>query len=152
MSRWKKLFDFVIPAATNDGSVCPTNSSVILVSRLSRKLDNIATPISSIHGGCRYDLMRKDPSQVSQDLKENFQRSTVEYIKELDEAFGPVDGVMGFCEGGAALNCARGMKEDRKLDVALDSVKFFIHMAPWTTLLAGKYHFMDKSIPTLSIY
>eukprot|EP00957_Ditylum_brightwellii_P073233 5567002-Ditylum_brightwellii.AAC.1 len=81
--------------------------------------------------------MRKEPFQVPQDLKENFQRNTIEYIKELDEAFGPFDRVMGFCEGGAALNCALGMKDDGKLDSALDSVKFFIHMAPWTTPLAG---------------
>ena len=61
-------------------------------------------------------------------------------------------GVMGFCEGGATLNYALGLKEDKALDGALESVKLFIHIAPWETPLAGKYFSFLKSILTLSLF
>ena len=50
------------------------------------------------------------------------------YVRELDSKFGPFDGVVGFCEGGACLNTLLGMRDAEKLDGALDSVGFFIHM------------------------
>ena len=85
-------------------------------------------------------------------MKDEFQHDTIDYSKTLDKEFGSFDVVMGFCEGGATLNYALGLKEDNTLDGALESVKLFIHIAPWETPLAGKYFFLLKSISTLSLF
>merc|ERR1739845_5091 len=45
-----------------------------------------------------------------------------------------------------------GMREAGKLNGALDSARFFIHMAPWITPMGGEYATAMKGIPTLSIF
>ena len=59
---------------------------------------------------------------------DTFQNDLVSYVNEIELKFGPFDGVLGLCEGGAALDTLLGMKEAGKLQGVFDSVKFFIIM------------------------
>lgn len=152
LSRWDKLFDFIIPGATNKGCAAPPDVFNSLGLDALVKVGRYRDDDQFWTWGCRYDLMKSKASEIPKSMKECFQRKTADYMKRIDEEYGPFDGVMGFCEGGAALNCVLGMKEDKKLEGVFDSVNFFIHIAPWSTPLAGKYQFFEKSIPTKSIY
>ena len=72
--------------------------------------------------------MRDDEVTIPSFLVDTFQNDLASYVNEIDSKFGPFDGVVGFSEGGAVLNTLLGMREAGKLNGALDSVRFFIHM------------------------
>ena len=152
LTRWDKYFDFVIPGAIHDGCIAPKEIFHSLGLEALQRADKYSHGDKFYKWGACYEFINNDPHEVPQDLKDKFQHNAIDYIKTLDKEFGPFDGVMGFCEGGATLNYALGLKEDKALDGALESVKFFIHVAPWETPLAGKYFSFPKSIPTLSLF
>lgn len=152
LTRWDKYFDFVIPGAVDEGCIAPNEIFDSLGLQALQRAGKYSCDDDFYKWGACYEFISNEPDEVPQDLKDKFQSNTVDYIKMLDKEFGPFDGVMGFCEGGATLNYALGLKEDDKLDGALNEVKFFIHAAPWETPLAGKYHTFPKSIPTLTLY
>ena len=153
MTKYDRLFDLVIPAGVYEGTIVPDSLKPLLGIESLEKMGKYSSDSDYWKWGCRYELMEEDPSTIDNDVKESFQQDLAKYIEQLDSDFGPFDGVMGFCEGGAALNCILGMKEANELrDGVLESVKFFIHLAPWVSPMAGSYSSKPKSIPTLTAY
>ena len=153
MTKYDRLVDFVIPSGLYKGTIVPDSLKPLLGIEALEKMGKYSSNKDYWKWGCRYELMEEDPSTIDNDIKESFQQDLANYIEQIDRDFGPFDGVMGFCEGGAALNCALGMREANKLrNGALESVKFFIHLAPWISPMAGSYSIKPKSIPTLTAY
>lgn len=151
MTGYGTLFDFVIPPAMYEGYACPEELQDSL--GLGPLIKKGLYPLDGCYNkwGGRFELMEEDPSTFKEDEKVAFQTDLKKYVTELDERYGPFDGLMGFCEGGAALNTILGMKELGELNGALDSAKFFAHLAPWTTPLGDDYALSTpKTIPTLT--
>ncbi len=150
-SGYGTLFNFVIPPAIYEGYACPEELQDSL--GLGPLINKGLYPLDGDYckWGGRFELMEEDPSSFKEDEKAAFQADLKKYVIEIDERYGPFDGLMGFCEGGAALNTILGMKERDELNGALDSAKFFVHLAPWTTPLGGDYALSTpKAMPTLT--
>ena len=155
ITKYNRLFDFVIPGGVYEGTIVPDSLKPLLGIEALEKMGKYSSDSDYWKWGCRYELMEEDPSTIDNDndIKESFQQDLANYIEQIDSNFGPFDGVMGFCEGGAALNCLLGMREANELrDGALESVKFFIHLAPWVSSMADSYSSKPKYIPTLTAY
>ncbi|OTQ83183.1 hypothetical protein BG30_18040 [Bacillus subtilis subsp. subtilis] len=56
--------------------------------------------------------------------------TTLSYLKEVVQCYGPFDGIAGFCEGASVASAALFLQA-QGYDYGLASVKFFIAMAPW---------------------
>lgn len=83
--------------------------------------------------GARYDLLLEKGSAASFNSTASWSVTT-EYIKRVAKRFGPFDGVVGFCEGAATAHAMLCLQQTG-IDVGLDSVRFFIGMAPWVSPL-----------------
>jgi len=150
---YDKYFDFVIPAATYEADRCPDIYHEMFCFDFFVKSGQYSPDDSYwFWGAGGFELRDEDPSRIPQYFKSEFQKDLMSYIAELDKKFGPFDGVMGKCEGGAALHTVLGMKEHDKLNGILDSVKFFIHSTPWISPLGGTYATASKNIPMLAVY
>ncbi|GAE32915.1 hypothetical protein JCM9152_4510 [Halalkalibacter hemicellulosilyticusJCM 9152] len=69
------------------------------------------------------------PIQVNSDVRDQW-NTTLLYLKEVVQRYGPFDGIAGFCEGASVASVALFLQAQGH-DHGLASVKFFLAMAPW---------------------
>lgn len=81
-------------------------------------------------------------------------RSTLTYVKELAQHYGPFEGIAGFCEGAAVASVALH-RQHLGEDLGLQDIKFFIAMSPWRSPIHEREGLFDKvgglPLPTLQI-
>lgn len=93
------------------------------------------------------------PIQVTETDREDWNKSLA-YLKEIVERYGPFDGIAGFCEGASVASVALFLQA-QGYDYGLDSIKFFIAIAPWRSPIHQEDGLFNKnqplSIPMLQI-
>ena len=145
--NWDKFFDFVIPGALFQAVHPPQEVQDMLELTPLINLGIYKEGHDIFHWNTHFQA---NPSTIPDAYKKSFQDNIKDYIEAIDATYGPFDGVMGFSEGGAVLNCILGMKEQGSLDKnVLKSVRFFIHLAPFTSPLSEGFSIVPKDIPTL---
>jgi hypothetical protein len=70
-------------------------------------------------------------------------RTTLAYVKELAQHYGPFEGIAGFCEGAAVASVALHLQHLGE-DLGLQEIKFFIAMSPWRSPIYESEGLFDK--------
>ncbi|ENZ5483106.1 MULTISPECIES: SDR family NAD(P)-dependent oxidoreductase [Serratia] len=81
-------------------------------------------------------------------------RSTLTYVRELTQNYGPFEGIAGFCEGAAVASVALHLQHLGE-DLGLKGIKFFIAMSPWRSPIHERDGLFNKvgglQLPMLQI-
>ena len=83
--------------------------------------------------------------------QDTFLDQNADYISSITEHFGSFDGVIGFCEGSAAAHAMISLQKSGRKDVGLDSVKFYIGIAPWISPFLKEDELKSNHVPSLAV-
>lgn len=85
-----------------------------------------------------------EPQEISAQERETW-RSTLTYVRELAQNYGPFDGIAGFCEGAAVASVALHLQHLGE-DLGLQDIKFFIAMSPWRSPIHEREGLFNKVV------